>query len=169
MQLSSIHRYKKALFTALLLTIIAIFSYSRFIQLETPNVTFTTIKGEVFNMASLKGKVVLVNFWATDCKSCVAEMPELIQTYKQYQSKGLEIIAVAMSYDPPAQVVSYAKQKSLPFPVMHDSYGDISRRFGSVNVTPTAYLYNKKGKRIQRAIGTLNFEKLRTFLDKELS
>ena len=52
---------------------------------------------------------------------------------------------------------------------MHDSYGDISRQFGSVNVTPTAYLYNKEGKRIQRAIGTLNFEKLRTFLDKELS
>ena len=96
-------------------------------------------------------------------------MPELIQTYEQYQGKGLEIIAVAMSYDPPAQVVSYAKQKSLPFPVMHDSYGDISRQFGSVNVTPTAYLYNKEGKRIQRAIGTLNFEKLRTFLDKELS
>ena len=169
MQLSSIHRYKKALFAALLLTIIAIFVYTRFIQLETPNASFTTIKGEVFNMASLKGKVVLVNFWATDCKSCVAEMPELIQTYEQYQGKGLEIIAVAMSYDPPAQVVSYAKQKNLPFPVMHDSYGDISRQFGSVNVTPTAYLYNKEGKRIQRAIGTLNFEKLRTFLDKELS
>lgn len=52
---------------------------------------------------------------------------------------------------------------------MHDSFAKISQQFGGVEVTPTAYLFNKEGKRIQRAIGTLNFDKLHTVLDKELS
>lgn len=152
----------------LLLMIVAVFSYILLRQPETPNAVFTTIKGEEISMASLKGKVVLVNFWATSCTSCVAEMPALIETYHQYQEKGLEIIAVAMPYDPPAQVVAFAEQKHLPFPVMHDGYGYITRQFGSVNVTPTAYLYNKAGNRIQSTVGTLNFKQLHALLDQEL-
>jgi len=153
----------------LLLIIAAIFGYALSRQPETPDATFITIEGKEISMASLKGKVVLVNFWATNCKSCVEEMPQLIETYHQYKDKGLEVIAVAMPYDPPAQVVAFAEQKQLPFPVMHDGFGDITHQFGDVNVTPTAYLYNQSGERIQRAIGTLNFEKLHALLDQELS
>lgn len=159
---------KNTLITLLLLTIIPVLAYTVLRQPETPNATFITIKGEEIRMASLKGKVVLVIFWATSCTSCVAEMPELIETYHQYQQKGLEIIAVAMPYDPPAQVVAFAEQKALPFPVMHDGYGDITRQFDSVNITPTAYLYNKSGKRILSTVGTLNFRQLHALLDQEL-
>ncbi len=133
------------------------------------NIVFTTIHGKEISMRSLRGKVVLVSFWATDCKSCVKEMPDLIKTYQQYQPKGLEIIAIAMPYDPPAQVVNFVTQKDIPFPVMHDSYAEMSEKFGGVKLTPTAYIYNKEGKRIQRAIGALNFTKLHALLDKELS
>ncbi|MEO1946751.1 MAG: TlpA disulfide reductase family protein [Methylophilaceae bacterium] len=164
----TIKRLKKASIVILLLTVITVFGYRLSVTPETPNATFTTLKGDTFTMTSLQGKVVLINFWATGCKSCVAEMPELIQTYEQYQDKGFEIVAVAMPYDPPAQVVAFSEQKHLPFPVMHDGYGAITRQFGSVNVTPTTYLYNKDGKRIQRVVGTLDFKKLHTLLDKEL-
>lgn len=164
----TIKRLKKASILILLLTVIAGFGYRLSVTPETPNATFTTLKGDTFTMTSLQGKVVLVNFWATGCRSCVAEMPELIQTYKQYQDKDFEIIAVAMPYDPPAQVVAFSEQKHLPFPVMHDGYGAITRQFGNVNVTPTTYLYNKDGKRIQRVVGTLDFKKLHALLDKEL-
>lgn len=136
---------------------------------QSVDVTFTTIEGEKISMASLKGKVVLVNFWATDCTSCVKEMPDLINTYNKYKNKGFEIVAVAMPYDPPAQVVNFATQKKLPFPVMHDGYGNIVQKFGGIAVTPTALIYNKDGKRIQHAVGTLNFDKLHALLDKELS
>jgi thiol-disulfide isomerase/thioredoxin len=61
-----------------------------------PDLTFTTFEGKKISMANLKGKVVLVNFWATDCLACVTEMPALMNTYQQYQKKGFEIIAVAM-------------------------------------------------------------------------
>lgn len=159
---------KISLITTLIL-VVAFFSYSVYEKSKINNIVFTTIHGKEISMRSLRGKVVLVSFWATDCKSCVKEMPDLIKTYQQYQPKGLEIIAIAMPYDPPAQVVNFVTQKDIPFPVMHDSYAEMSEKFGGVKLTPTAYIYNKEGKRIQRAIGALNFTKLHALLDKELS
>jgi thiol-disulfide isomerase/thioredoxin len=159
---------KIALITTLIL-VVAFFSYGMYEKSKINNIVFTTIHGKEISMRSLRGKVVLVSFWATDCKSCVKEMPDLIKTYQQYQPKGLEIIAIAMPYDPPAQVVNFVTQKDIPFPVMHDSYAEMSEKFDGVKLTPTAYIYNKEGKRIQRAIGALNFTKLHALLDKELS
>lgn len=151
---------------ALLLLAVLIFDVTK--SKQAPDVTFTTIDGKKISMASLRGKVVLVNFWATECRPCVTEMPALASLYKTYQSKGLEIIAVAMPYDPPAQVLNYVTQKKIPFPVMDDGLGDIVSQFDNVEVTPTTYIFNKQGKRIQYTIGALNFKKLRTLLDNEL-
>lgn len=119
-------------------------------------------------MATLKNKVVIVNFWATDCPGCIKEMPALIDTYNQYHQKGLEIIAVAMHYDQMAQVSNYSSEKSLPFPVMHDSTAEISNKFGPVNLTPTAFIYNKQGYLLQRTMGELDFNALQKLLNKEL-
>ena len=135
---------------------------------QAPDVTFTTIAGKEISMASLKGKVVLVNFFFTECRACVTEMPALVSIYNEYKAKGFEIIAVAMPYDPPAQVLNYATQKKLPFPVMDDGLGDIVRQFDDVAVTPTTYIFNKQGKRILYAVGALDFKVLRQLLDKEL-
>lgn len=161
--------FKKTALATILILLLIYIAYSFLPTPNVNNVVFTTINGEKISMKSLKGKVVLVSFWATDCVSCVKEMPDLIKTYNQYNKKGLEIIAVAMPYDPPLQVVNFARQKELPFPVMHDSYAEITQKFGGVSLTPTAYLYNKDGKRIQRAVGILNFDKLHALLDQELS
>jgi thiol-disulfide isomerase/thioredoxin len=134
-----------------------------------PNVTFTTIEGKKIAMANLKGKVVLVNFWATDCLACVKEMPVLTRFYKQYHQSGLEIIAVAMPDDPPAQVLNYVTQKLPPFPVMHDGLAEVSTKFGNINLTPTTFIFDKQGKQLQRTIGTLDFVKLQQLLNAELS
>lgn len=136
---------------------------------QAPAVTFTTIEGKKISMADLKGKVVLVNFWATDCPGCIKEMPDLIKTYNDYKTKGFEIISVAMPYDPPAQVLNYTRQKSLPFPVMHDGLSEITQAFGGVNLTPTAFIFDKQGNRIQRTIGELDFVKLHQLLNIELA
>lgn len=133
-----------------------------------PDVTFTTIEGKKIAMADLKGKMVIVNFWATDCPGCIKEMPALVQTYKNYQAQGLEIIAVAMPYDPPAQVANYMRAKQLPFPVMHDGFSEMTEKFGGVSLVPTSYIFNKKGERIQRTIGELDFAKLDQLIQQEL-
>ena len=150
----------------LLLLAVLVFELTK--NKQAPNVTFTTIEGKKISMASLKGKVVLINFWATECRACVTEMPALASIYNEFASKGFEVIAVAMPYDPPAQVLNYATQKKLPFPVMDDGLGDIVRQFDDVSVTPTTYIFNKQGKRIQYTVGALNFKQLRLLLDKEL-
>jgi peroxiredoxin len=136
---------------------------------QAPDVTFTTIEGKKISMASLKGKVVLVNFWATDCPGCVKEIPALVDTYKNYHAKGFEVIAVAMPYDPPAQVLNYVSQKALPFPVMHDGLEEITQAFGGINLTPTTYIFDKQGNRLQRIIGEIDFTNLKALLDKELN
>ncbi|MBC7756245.1 MAG: TlpA family protein disulfide reductase [Bdellovibrio sp.] len=151
---------------AVLLLAVLVFEVTQ--DKQAPNATFTTLQGKKISMSSLKGKVVLVNFWATECRACVTEMPALASIYNEYKSKGFEVIAVAMPYDPPAQVFNYATQKKLPFPVMDDGLGDIVKQFDDVSVTPTTYIYNKQGKRIQYTIGALNFKQLRQLLDREL-
>jgi peroxiredoxin len=159
---------KKFLAPLGLLCLLAVLAFSLLNKPVAPEMTFTTIKGEKISLASLKGKVVLVSFWATDCRSCNKEMPDLVNTYNAYKAKGFEVIAVAMPYDPPAQVLNYVTQKNLPFPVMHDGFSEASQAFGGINATPTAFLFDKQGKRLDRTVGILDFAKLHVTLNKEL-
>lgn len=160
---------KKSLLPIIIIALLVFLGLQLNNKSTAPNVTFTTIEGKKIAMADLKGKVVLVNFWATDCPGCIKEMPHLIETYNQYKDKGFELVAVAMPYDPPAQVLNYSKQKSLPFPVMHDGLSEITDRFGGVNLTPTTFIFDKNGKRLQRTIGELDFTKLDKLLNIELA
>ena len=111
---------------------------------SAPNVTFTTLQGKQISMDSLKGKVVLVSFWATYCPGCRKEMPDLISTYNLYKNKGLEVIAVAVKDDPPSHVLSYTTENKLPFPVMDDGFGEIASAFGDIAGTPTAFIFDKQ-------------------------
>ncbi len=133
-----------------------------------PQVIFTSLKGEKISMESLRGKVVLVNFWATNCIGCIREMPQMIDTYRKYNTQGLETIAVAMSYDPPNYVVNYTEKNALPFKVALDVQGNIAQAFGDVKLTPTTFIIDKRGNIIKRIIGEPDFAQLRTLLEKEL-
>lgn len=134
---------------------------------QAPEVTFTTLDGQKISMKDLRGKTVLVNFWATDCPGCIKEMPDLIDTYQQYKDKNFVVIAVAMPYDPPAQVANYTREKALPFAVMHDGYGEMVKAFGDVNLTPTSFIFDAQGNRLQKVIGELNFAELRKLLNQK--
>jgi peroxiredoxin len=138
-------------------------------RMFAPDATFVTLTGKTISMADLKGKVVLVNFWATTCSTCVQEMPELVNTYNIHKDKDFEMVAVAMDYDPPAQVLNFATQKALPFPVMHDGFGEVAKKFRHKGITPTTYIYDKTGYRILYKVGELNFAKLNQLIAKELN
>lgn len=159
---------KKSLLPVVIITLLAVLSLQLRNKPVAPEVTFNTIDGQQISMDSLKNKVVLVNFWATDCPGCVKEMPELISTYNAYHKKGFEVIAVAMPYDQITQILNYSKSQALPFPVAHDNTAEIIGKFGQVNLTPTAFIYNKQGQLLQRTIGELDFKALQQLLNKEL-
>jgi len=160
---------KKSLLPITAIVLLAFLALQLSNKSAAPEVTFTTIEGKKFAMADLKGKVVLVNFWATDCLGCVKEMPALVNAYNQFSKKGFEIIAVAMPYDPPAQVLNYTKQKALPFPVMHDGFSEVTNKFGGINLTPTTYIFDKHGHLLRRTIGNIDFNDLNQILNKELN
>jgi peroxiredoxin len=136
---------------------------------RAPESTFVLLDGSTLSAKQLQGKVALVNFWATSCTTCVAEMPELVATYKQFKDKGYETLAVAMSYDPPSYVVNFAQTRQLPFKVAIDNTGAVARAWGDVKLTPTTFLLNKRGEIVKRYVGTPNFVELNQLIEKLLA
>lgn len=136
---------------------------------KAPSVAYTLLDGSKSTTDDLRGKVVLVNFWATSCATCVKEMPHIVSTHEKFKGRGYETIAVAMSYDPPAYVINFAETRKLPFGVAIDNTGHIAKSFGNVKVTPTSVLINKKGEIVKRFVGEPDFAKLHELVEKLLA
>ena len=134
-----------------------------------PDFSYTLLDGAVASTAALRGKVVLVNFWATSCVSCVAEMPQIVATHRKFQPRGFETLAVAMSYDPPTYVANFAQTRQLPFGVVIDNTGAIAKAFSDVRLTPTTYLIDKHGAIVKRFVGEPDFAALHALVEKLLA
>ncbi|HHW76972.1 MAG TPA: TlpA family protein disulfide reductase [Xanthomonadaceae bacterium] len=128
---------------------------------QAPPLVGQTLDGRTLTLAQLRGKPVLVTFWATTCPSCIEEMPHLIELYRELNPKGLEIIGVAMAYDPPEQVRTLVRQRQIPYPVVLDSEEHIAREFDNVRVTPTSVLISPEGRIVHYRLGLLDLPKLR--------
>lgn len=145
-------------------------AYAMFSSKPTaPDVAFTSLTGEKLALKDLRGKVVMVNFWATSCTTCVHEMPKMVETYNKYKGRGLEFVAVAMSYDPPNYVANYAQTRGLPFKVALDVDGQLANSFGDVKMTPTTILIDKNGHIIKRYLGEPDFSGLDLLLEQNLA
>lgn len=135
---------------------------------HVPEASFSTLSGERLTTEQLRGKVVLVNFWATSCVSCVREMPKMVETYRKFASRGYETVAVAMSYDPPAQVADFARSRALPFKVAVDANGALARSFGDVRATPMSFLIDRQGRIVKRYLGEPDWADLHATVEKAL-
>jgi peroxiredoxin len=133
-----------------------------------PNVTFIGLDGQKITSQSLRGKVVLVNFWATSCSTCIQEMPKMVETYNKFKNEGLEFVAVAMSYDAPNYVIDYTQTRQLPFKVAYDAGGNLAKSFGGVGGTPTTFVIGKNGMIIRRFEGQPTFSELDQLLSNVL-
>jgi peroxiredoxin len=136
---------------------------------QAPASAYTLLDGSTGRIDQLRGQVVLVNFWATSCVTCVKEMPELVATHEKFKARGFQTLAVAMSYDPPAYVAQFAKTRQLPFGVAIDNTGAIARGFGDVKLTPTTVIINKRGEIVKRYVGEPDFAALHALLDRLLA
>ena len=136
---------------------------------DAPASKFVLLDGSTTTTADRKGKVTLVNFWATTCVTCVKEMPSIVSTHEKFKGKGYETIAVAMSYDQPAWVVNYAQTRQLPFKVALDNTGEIAKNWGDVKLTPTTYLVDKQGRIVKRFVGEPDFAALHKLIEELLA
>jgi peroxiredoxin len=134
-----------------------------------PELTFTTLNGSRFTTQALRGKVVLINFWATTCTTCIHEMPQLVKLHQKLNAKGYETVAVAMDYDNPEYVANFAQQQQLPFKMVFDAKGSIAQGFGGVRLTPTSLLLDKNGNIVQKYLGEPDFGKLETLVENLLT
>lgn len=140
----------------LLLIVSTILLWQRLQRLKAPDISLTTITGKKIDLAALKGKPVIITFWATDCPGCIKEMPHLIDLYQQFHSKGLEIIAITMYYDIPSHVVAMAKAKQLPYDIALDLSAEHAKAFGQVELIPSTFLISPKGNIVMQTTGLFN-------------
>jgi len=136
---------------------------------QAPLTAFVPLDGSQKTTADMKGKVTLVNFWATSCVSCVEEMPKIMATHDKYKAKGFDTLAIAMSYDPPSYVVNFAQTRNLPFSVAIDNTGNVAKAWGDVKLTPTTYLVNKRGQIVKRFVGEPDFKELHLLIESLLA
>jgi peroxiredoxin len=160
---------KPAIAAVLLASVAGAAYFSLNSRASAPAVTFVSITGEKITPESLRGKVVMVNFWATSCTTCVAEMPEMVETYNKFKDQGMEFIAVAMKYDPPNYVLNFAETRQLPFKVALDVTGEAAKAYGDVTMTPTTFVIDKQGKIIKRYVGQPEFDALHQLLERTLA
>jgi peroxiredoxin len=126
-----------------------------------PDLSYPAIDGRRIGPAELRGKVVLVNFWATSCGVCVAEMPELSSLYRDFAPRGFELLAIAMPYDRADHVLHFAETRRLPFPVALDPMGAAVAAWGGVEATPLSWLVAADGRVVRRWLGRPDFARLR--------
>jgi len=158
------------LLAVLVIAAIAIAGYfSFFAKPAAPQFSLVDLQGQQVGSQRFQGKVVMVNFWATSCTTCVKEMPRMVDTYNQFRGRGLEFVAVAMSYDPPNYVLNYAQTRSLPFHVAIDVQGQAAKAFGDVQMTPTTFVIGKDGRILKRYLGEPDWDGLKQLLDKALT
>ena len=133
-----------------------------------PEVKFSTLAGDTFSTSELRGKVVLVNFWATYCAECLKEMPKLVDAHRKFSPRGYETIAVAVRRDDPDRVARFAAKHALPFKVALDSSGELGREFGNVRITPMSFLIGKNGKIVRRYVGEPDWTEFHQLVEREL-
>jgi peroxiredoxin len=134
-----------------------------------PQPQYTLLDGRQVGAEQFKGQVVLVNFWATSCTTCVAEMPHIVAAHHKFSGRGYTTMAVAMSYDTPAYVAGFAQSRQLPFAVAIDRTGAIAKAFGDVQLTPTSFLIDKHGQVVKRYVGAPDFAALDKLVEQLLA
>jgi len=131
---------------------------------RVPDITVTTLQGDELQLTDLQGQPLLVTFWASTCASCIREMPHLAALYNELSPQGLEIIGIAMAYDPPNRVMELSRAKQIPYPLVLDIDSKAANKFGDVSVTPSTFLIAPDGQVVLQQTGTLDMDKIRALV-----
>ena len=116
-----------------------------------PEFSLRTPEGRTVSLAALRGKVVILNFWATWCRECRTEMPAFETLHRRFGARGLVVVGVNTREGAPA-AQSYARELGLTFPLVLDPDGTVTARFGVIGL-PTTFLIGRDGRAVALAVG----------------
>lgn len=163
---------KDSLIALVVLSLVGLLGYLWFAPAglrQAPDINLTTLDGSNLALSDLRGRPVLVTFWATTCPGCIKEMPHLVELHNEYGPRGFKMIGISMPYDPPNQVYELVKRRSLPYTIALDIQGEAVRAFGDVRLTPTSFLIAPDGRIVEHRIGDLDMPALRAKIESMLS
>jgi len=135
----------------LLLCLVAFVANYDLARATLPPIESQTLKGKEFRLEDHKGKVVLIDFWATWCPPCRTSLAHYAELHHKYQDRGLIVVAIT-SEENKASIERFVAEQALPFPIIHDLEGTITAEFNPPTM-PTAYLVNQEGKMVQTFAG----------------
>jgi len=134
------------------------------IDTPAPAVSFKTLKSADPLPLQQLGKPLLVSFWSTTCVICVKEMPHLAKIYEEFKPNGFEMVAVAMPFDRPSDVVELSEKSQWPFLVALDLDNRVSESFGDIQLTPTAFLIDENSDIVKKYVGAIDLVEFRKTL-----
>ena len=129
-----------------------------------PNFVLKKANGESLELKSLKGKVVVINFWATWCGPCRAEIPGMLQVYDKLKGKGLEIVGVSLDRPGFSVVSPFVEKMKIVYPVVLGDDKTVEA-YGNIQAIPTTFVVDRKGNLVEEHTGSVTreqFEKLVT-------
>ena len=121
-----------------------------------PDFGLKDLAGKMVNLADFKGKVVIINFWATWCGPCRAEIPSLIKLRDQYHGRGLEIIGISLDEDGPKPVVEFVEKYKINYPIVIGSLTEVNA-YGPFDAIPTTFIVDRQGKIRSQHLGMVSY------------
>ncbi len=117
---------------------------------QAPDFTLTALNGMAWNLARLRGSVVLLNFWATWCEPCRQELPQLQQLYERHSDDGLVVLGV--SDEDPGKARQYLEERGISYPSLHDGAGSVMQSY-QIGAIPTSLIIDRDGQLLRRMEG----------------
>lgn len=118
-----------------------------------PDIDMKTLEGKPFELKSMRGKVVLLNFWATWCGPSQIEVPELLQLEREHRSEGFEVVAVCMDKAPLEKIRAFVRKWKVDYCVLPDRQGKVADTYGGFQALPLSYLLDRSGRIASMEIG----------------
>jgi thiol-disulfide isomerase/thioredoxin len=122
---------------------------------DAPDFELKTLDGKKVKLSELRGKAVVVNFWATWCGPCKLEMPWLVDLQTKYADKGLVILGLSVDEGSSEKIASFAKDMGVNYPVLR-STDEVSNLYGGIDGLPTTFYVGRDGKVIEQAAGLVS-------------
>jgi len=119
---------------------------------NAPDFTLTDLEGNSLTLSQFKGKVIILNFWATWCPPCRREIPDFVELYEKYKDEGLLIIGVSLDRDGKRLVRQFSQEYKIDYPIVFAD-SKVTRDYGGIRAIPASFIIDKEGSIKEKYVG----------------